>query len=362
MSTQSGEVWVFAEQEEGKLAEIGFELLGKARELADKLGVKVGAVLMGSFGAGGEGAAATQLFAGGADVVHLVDDPALKVFRNKAYRHALVELVKECSPQIVIFGATHMGRDLGPSVASALRCGLTADCTDLQIGDFTDKKTGEVFHNVLHQIRPAFGGNIIATIVNARHWPQMATVREGVMKPLEKKIGGEMRWTNDENSAVHLHLDSPPSVIRHSAHLENVEIPTEVVEIVRKVSSVNLKGSRVIVAGGAGVGSKENFALLYDLAAALGGAVGGSRAAVDLGYCEHERQIGQTGVTVRPALMISCGISGAVQHLAGMQDSQKIIAINTDKDAPIFKVAHYGIVGDLNVVIPKLIRAIRNKG
>ena len=151
-------------------------------------------------------------------------------------------------------------------------------------------------------------------------------------------------------------------VTRHSAHLDGVEIPTEVVEIVRKVSSVNLKGSRVIVAGGAGVGSKENFALLHDLAAALGGAVGGSRAAVDLGYCEHERQIGQTGVTVRPALMISCGISGAVQHLAGMQDSQKIIAINTDKDAPIFKVAHYGIVGDLNVVIPKLIRAIRNKG
>ena len=341
MSTRSGEVWVFAEQEEGKLAEIAFELLGKARELADKLGVKVGAVLMGS----GVESLAKPLFEGGADIVHLVDDPALKVFRNKAYRHALVELVKECSPQIVIFGATHMGRDLGPAVASALRCGLTADCTDLQIGDFTDKKTGEEFHNVLHQIRPAFGGNIIATIVNARHWPQMATVREGVMKPLEKKIGA-----------------STPRIIKHDSHLAGVEIPTEVVEIVRKVSSVNLKGSRVIVAGGAGVGSKENFKLLHDLAAALGGAVGGSRAAVDLGYCEHERQIGQTGVTVRPALMISCGISGAVQHLAGMQDSQKIIAINTDKDAPIFKVAHYGIVGDLNVVIPKLIKAIKNKG
>ena len=338
-----GEVWVFAEQEEGKLAEIAFELLGKARELGDKLGVKVGAVLMGS----GVETLAQPLFAGGADVVHLVDDPALKVFRNKAYRHAMVELVKECSPQIVIFGATHMGRDLGPAVASALRCGLTADCTDLQIGDYTDKKTGEEFKNVLHQIRPAFGGNIIATIVNARHWPQMATVREGVMKPLN----GE---------AVSRPLQG--EVIRHSSHLDGVEIPTEVLEIVRKASSVNLKGSRVIVAGGAGVGSKENFALLHDLAAALGGAVGGSRAAVDLGYCEHERQIGQTGVTVRPALMISCGISGAVQHLAGMQDSQKIIAINTDKDAPIFKVAHYGIVGDLNAVIPKLIKAIRNKG
>ena len=351
MNTRSGEVWVFAEQEEGKLAEIAFELLGKARELADKLGVKVGAVLMGSWG--GDVSSPVEkvtsaLFAGGADIVHLIDDPALKVFRNKAYRHAMVELVKECSPQIVIFGATHMGRDLGPAVASALRCGLTADCTDLQIGDYTDKKTGEEFKNVLHQIRPAFGGNIIATIVNARHWPQMATVREGVMRPLERND----RMTELPNDRI----------VRHDSHLDGVEIPTEVLEVVRKVSSVNLKGSRVIVAGGAGVGSKENFALLHDLAAALGGAVGGSRAAVDLGYCEHERQIGQTGVTVRPALMISCGISGAVQHLAGMQDSQKIIAINTDKDAPIFKVAHYGIVGDLNVVIPKLIKAIRNKG
>ena len=340
-----GEVWVFAEQEEGKLAEIAFDLLGKARELADRLGVRVGAVLMGA----GVEALAEPLFAGGADVVHLIDDPELKVFRNKAYRHAMVELVKECSPQIVIFGATHMGRDLAPAVASALRCGLTADCTDLRIGDYTDRKTGEEFKNVLHQIRPAFGGNIIATIVNARHWPQMATVREGVMKPLAK-----VEKLNVEK------LKS--SIVRHSAHLEGVEIPTEVIDIVRKVSSVNLKGARVIVAGGAGVGSAANFKLLHDLAAALGGAVGGSRAAVDLGYCEHERQIGQTGVTVRPALMISCGISGAVQHLAGMQDSQKIIAINTDKDAPIFKVAHYGIVGDLNVVIPKLIKAVKNKG
>ena len=340
-----GEVWVFAEQEEGRLAEIPFELLGKARELASKLGVKVGAVLMGE----GVAPCAAALVAGGADVVHLIDDPALKVFRSKAYRHALVELIKEAQPQIVIFGATHMGRDLAPAVASALRCGLTADCTDLQIGDYTDKKTGETFANVLHQIRPAFGGNIIATIVNARHWPQMATVREGVMKPLDA-AAREARGAN------------AGAVVRHAAHLDGVEIPVEVVEIVRKASSVNLKGARIIVAGGAGVGSKDNFALLHDLAAALGGAVGGSRAAVDLGYCEHERQIGQTGVTVRPALMISCGISGAVQHLAGMQDAAKIIAINTDRDAPIFKVAHYGIVGDLNVVIPKLIKAIRNKG
>ena len=340
MKNTKGEVWVFAEQEEGKLSDVPFELLGKARELAGKLGVKVGAVLMGD----GVEPLAAKLVAGGADVVHLVEDSELRVFRNKAYRHSLVELVKECQPQIVIFGATHMGRDLAPSVASALQCGLTADCTDLQIGDYEDKKTGEKFSNILMQIRPAFGGNIIATIVNPRNWPQMATVREGVMKPL----AADASRTGE--------------VVRHDARLAGVEIPTEVIEIVRKVSSVNLKGARIIVCGGAGVGSKDNFALLHELAAALGGAVGGSRAAVDLGYCEHERQIGQTGVTVRPALMISCGVSGAVQHLAGMQDSAKIIAINTDKDAPIFKVAHYGIVGDLNVVIPKLIKAIKQKG
>lgn len=352
MNTRSGEVWVFAQQEEGQLADIVFELLGKARALGERLGVRVGAALLGSFGDEKARALAKELVEGGADTVHLVDDPALKVFRNKAYRVAMVELVKAENPQIVIFGATHMGRDLAPSIASALQCGLTADCTDLQIGDYEDKKTKEVFTNVLHQIRPAFGGNIIATIVNARHWPQMATVREGVMKPLDRAA-----------RAAELGAFDPETKIRrHESHLTGVEIPVEVVDIVRKTSSVNLKGARIIVAGGAGVGSKENFAQLHELAAVLGGAVGGSRAAVDLGYCEHERQIGQTGVTVRPALFISCGISGAVQHLAGMQDAAKIIAINTDPDAPIFKVAHYGLVGDLNVVIPKLIKAIRAKG
>jgi electron transfer flavoprotein alpha subunit len=338
MERNKGEVWVFAEQEDGKLSEVPYELLGKGRELADRLSVPLAAVLMGE----NIKALAAELFARGADKVHLVDDARLSVYRNKAYSHSLVELVKECSPQIVIFGATHMGRDLAPSVASALGCGLTADCTDLQIGEYTDNRTKEVFSDVLQQIRPAFGGNIIATIVNARNWPQMATVREGVMKPLERREG------------------ATGEIVVHDSKLDAVDIPVEVLEIVRRSSSINLKASRVIVAGGAGVGSKENFALLHELAAALGGAVGGSRAAVDLGYCEHERQIGQTGVTVRPALFISCGISGAVQHLAGMQDSAKIIAINTDRDAPIFKVAHYGIVGDLNVVIPKLIKAIKS--
>ena len=335
-----GEVWVFAEQEEGQLSDVPRELLGKGRELADRLGVPLAAVLIGQ----GVEPLCAKLFEAGADKVHLIEDAELKVFRGKAYRHAMVELIKACAPQIVIFGATHMGRDLAPAVASALRCGLTADCTDLQIGDYTDAKTKESFTNVLQQIRPAFGGNIIATIVNPRNWPQMATVREGVMKPLDPQPGrtGE--------------------IVRHDSRLAGVDIPVEVVEIIRKHSSINLKAARIIVAGGAGVGSKENFQLLHDLADALGGAVGGSRAAVDLGYCEHERQIGQTGVTVRPALFISCGISGAVQHLAGMQDSAKIIAINTDKDAPIFKIAHYGIVGDLNVVIPKMIKAVKARG
>ena len=332
-----GEVWVFAEQEEGVLSDVPRELLGKGRELADRLGVPLAAVLMGHC----VEALAAPLFEAGADKVRLIEAPELKVFRGMPYRHALVKAIREAAPQIVVFGATHMGRDLAPAVASELKCGLTADCTDLQIGDFTDKKTGEEFKNILMQIRPAFGGNIIATIVNPRNWPQMATVREGVMKPLATQPGrtGEL--------------------VRHEAGLDGADIPVEVLEIVRRHSSVNLKGARIIVAGGAGVGSRENFKLLHDLADALGGAVGGSRAAVDLGYLEHERQIGQTGVTVRPALMISCGISGAVQHLAGMQDSAKIIAINTDKDAPIFKVAHYGIVGDLNVVVPKLIKAIK---
>lgn len=339
-------VFVYIEMEGGKIADVSLELLTKGRELAARLGVKTEAVVLGCNLAGIE----KELAKYGADTVWVADDGIFDPFRTLPHTAVMCGLIEQEKPQIALFGATPVGRDFAPRVSSALHSGLTADCTQLEIGDHKDAKTGKEYKDLLYQIRPAFGGNIIATIVNARHWPQMATVREGVMKPLAP------------SSRLASSVSSPSAVIRHSAHLDGVEIPTEVLEIVRKVSSVNLKGSRVIVAGGAGVGSKENFALLHDLAAALGGAVGGSRAAVDLGYCEHERQIGQTGVTVRPALMISCGISGAVQHLAGMQDSQKIIAINTDKDAPIFKVAHYGIVGDLNVVIPKLIKAIRQKG
>ena len=339
MKNTQGEVWVFAEQEEGKLSEVPFELLGKARELADRLGVKVGAVLMGS----GVEALAKPLFEGGADVVHLVDDPALKVYRNKAYRHAMVELVKEVNPQIAIFGATHMGRDLAPSVASALRCGLTADCTDLQIGDYTDKKTGEEFKNVLMQIRPAFGGNIIATIVNSWDDPQMVTVREGVMK-----LGTPDPSRKGEIERVKVALSTAETVVK-------------VIERVRAEKSVDLRGAQIIVAGGYGVGSAANFKLIRDLAEALGGEVGASRAAVDAGWIDHDHQVGQTGVTVRPRLYIACGISGAIQHRAGMSESKKIIAINTDPDAPIMACAHYAIIGDLNTVIPEMIKAFKAK-
>ncbi len=334
-----GEIWIFAEQECGTLSEVPLELLGKGRELADKLGVPLAAVLLGDKVEG----LAAKLFEYGADKVHLIEDPLLAQYQTRSYSHAIIKAVREYSPQICVFGATHMGRDLAPTVASTLRCGLTADCTDLQIGSFTDPVSKETFDNLLLQVRPAFGGNIIATIVNPRNWPQMATVREGVMKMAEPQAGrtGE--------------------IVRHDAGLDDVVLPTEILEVVRRAKTVNLKGARIIVAGGAGVGSKDNFKMLYELADLLGGAVGGSRAAVDLGYLENDRQIGQTGTTVRPALYIAVGISGAVQHRAGMQESAKILAINTDKDAPIFSIAHYGIVGDLNVVIPRMIKAIRTK-
>jgi electron transfer flavoprotein alpha subunit len=222
-----------------------------------------------------------------------------------------------------------------------MKCGLTADCTDLQIGDHTETGGKEVHKNLLFQIRPAFGGNIIATIVNPARWPQMATVREGVMRMSVAQAGRKGQ------------------IVKADAGLNGMAMPLELVENTRRAKKVNLKGARIIVAGGAGVGSKENFRHLWDLANVLGGAVGGSRAAVDLGYVDHDHQVGQTGTTVRPALYIACGISGAVQHRAGMQESAKILAINVDKDAPIFGIAHYGIVGDMCDVIPRLIKAIR---
>ncbi|NUQ62140.1 MAG: electron transfer flavoprotein subunit alpha/FixB family protein [Pirellulales bacterium] len=336
---RQGEVWVFAEQEDGSLHDVVLELCGKARELADTLGVKAAAVLPGNQ----VRPLAKRLIAQGVDNVYLVDNPKLSHFQTLPYARVMTTLIQRHKPQIVLYGATAMGRDLAPRVASEMRAGMTADCTDLEISDVTDPKTKTLHKNLLLQIRPAFGGNIIATIVNYDWWPQMATVREGVM-PL--KPADESRRGN---------------VVEEKVELDETLLALKLIQRHIEPRKVNLKGARVIVAGGGGVGSKDNFRLIYDLAAAIGGAVGASRAAVDGGYIGKEHQIGQTGTTVRPALYIAAGISGAVQHRAGMEESAKIIAINTDRDAPIFSVAHYGIVGDLKKVIPMMIKAVKER-
>ena len=332
-----GEVWIFAEQEDGVLHDVALELCGKARELADKLQVKVGAILPGWQ----VESLAKTLFEHGVDKVYLVEDPNLKRFTTSPYAHVVQTLIDENAPQIVLYGATPIGRDLAPRIASATRSGMTADCTDLQIDSVVDPKTKAEFENILLQIRPAFGGNIIATIINPEQWPQMATVREGVFPKREPQSGrvGE--------------------IVRPQIALDPSLLVVEALERFVETKKVDLKGARIVVAGGAGVGSKENFQLIFDLANALGGAVGASRAAVDSGFIDRDYQVGQTGTTVRPALYVACGISGAVQHRAGMQESAKIIAINTDPDAPIFSIAHYGIVGDLNQIVPMMIEAAK---
>jgi len=336
---RQGEVWVFAEQEDGSLHDVVLELCGKARELADRLGVGAGAVLPG---AGVEGLT-RRLIAQGADKVYAVDDPKLAHYQTAPYARVLCALIEKHRPQIVMYGATPLGRDLAPRVASEMRAGMTADCTDLEISDVTDPRTKTVHERLLLQIRPAFGGNIIATIVNYAWWPQMATVREGVM-PLEPP--------NDRRRG---------QVVRERVPIDDALLAVRLIERHIEPRKVNLKGARVIVAGGGGVGGKEEFRLIHELAGAIGGAVGASRAAVDGGYVGKEHQIGQTGTTVRPALYIAAGISGAVQHRAGMEESAKIIAINTDPGAPIFSVAHYGIVGDLKKVIPMMIKALKER-
>ena len=334
-----GEVWVYAEIQDGTLQNVSLELTGKARKLADKLGVSVGIVLPGYNVA----PIAEKLIAHGADQVYLVEDKSLANYRTDPYAHVLVELIKKYRPQIVLFGATPLGRDLAPRIASAAQSGLTADCTDLEIADVTEK-SGTIHPNLLLQVRPAFGGNIVATIVNYDQWPQMATVREGVMP-----------------------LGEPDSNRKGNVIIETIPLSAQslfAVEVLKreiKKRKLNLGGAKVIVAGGAGVGTKENFGALFDLAEALGGEVGASRAAVDSGLIGPEYQIGQTGTTVRPALYIACGISGAIQHRSGMHDSAKIIAINSDREAPIFSIAHYGIVGDVNQVVPMLLQAFRDR-
>ena len=339
MSEQIGNVWVFIEQEAGKIANVSLELVCKGRELADRLGVKLEALLLGDNVAG----LSDTLFAYGCDKVIVAEDPRLEPFTVLPYARVIMQQILEKKPNILMFGATLKGRELAPRVSSEKKAGLTADCTDLQIDDFTDVRTKVSYKDKLMQIRPAFGGNIIATIVNSWDDPQMVTVREGVMK-----LG-----TPDPNRKG--------EVERVSVELTEAETVVKVVERIRADKEIDLQGAQIIVAGGYGVGSKANFKLIEDLAEALGGEVGASRAAVDAGWIDHDHQIGQTGVTVRPRLYIACGISGAIQHRAGMDDSKKIIAINTDPDAPIFSCAHYAIVGDLNTVIPMMIKAFKAK-
>jgi len=335
---RKGEVWVFAEQHNSQLEDTPIELLGKARRLADTLGVRLAATLLGD----NVRDLAAKLTHYGADKVYLVEHPLLRAYQANSFAKVMCELIGKYKPQIVLYGATITGRDLAPRIASATKAGLTADCTDLQIGDHKAVKDGTLHKNLLFQIRPAFGGNIIATIINPQRWPQMATVREGVMLPPEPDIKrrGE--------------------IITENIKLTQQDLPLEILAEHKRPKKVNLKAARIIVAGGAGVGSRENFKLIWELANCLGAAPAGSRAAVDLGFIDGDHQVGQTGTTVRPALYVAVGISGAIQHQAGMSQSKKIIAINNDPDAPIFSVAHYKIIGDLNEVVPKMIKAIKS--
>jgi electron transfer flavoprotein alpha subunit len=280
---------------------------------------------------------AATLFAHGCSEVNLAEHAGLAHYGTLPYADALTRMILDRGPAVVLFGATTTGRDLAPRVASALKVGLTADCTDLQIGPHRDLVAGKDYPKLLYQIRPAFGGNVIATIVNPETRPQMATVREGVMRIGTPELGREGR------------------LVRFDGTIDESLLCVELLEEHRAERTVNLKKANVIVSGGAGVGSKENFALIRRLAEVLGGEVGASRAAVDAGYIDKAHQVGQTGTTVRPKLYVACGISGAVQHRAGMQESGKIVAVNSDPHAPILQVAHYGIVGDLNQVIPQLV-------
>ncbi len=329
-------LFVYLEIENGMVADVSMELLTKGRSLANKLNCKLEAVAI----AHKLENVSKQVFPYGVDVLHLFDNEKLYPYTSLPHTSILVKLFEEEKPQIALMGATSIGRDLGPRVSSALGSGLTADCTSLEIGDHEEKKDNKTYKDLLYQIRPAFGGNIVATIINPDCRPQMATVREGVMKKeiLDDSYKGE--------------------IIKHDVtkYVSDVDFVVKVIERHIEQSKVNIKSSPIIVAGGYGMGSKENFQLLYDLANTIGGEVGASRAAVDAGYAEHERQIGQTGVTVRPKLYIACGISGQIQHIAGMQESSMIIAINNDPYAPINTVADYVITGEVETVIPKMIK------
>lgn len=327
---------VYLEYEDGKVADVSLELLTKGRQLADKLGIKLEAVVAGDNLKEIE----KQVMPYGVDTLYEVEDSRLFPYTSLPHSSILINLFKEIQPRIAFMGATSIGRDLGPRVSSALHSGLTADCTSLEIGDYTDAKTGKEYKDLLYQIRPAFGGNIVATIVNPDCRPQMATVREGVMKK-------EVKDPEYKGEVVKLDVNN---------YTDPTDFVVEIIDRHVEKSKVNLKGSPIIVAGGYGVGSKENFELLQQLADVLGAEVGASRAAVDAGWVDHDRQIGQTGVTVRPKLYIACGISGQIQHIAGMQESSLIISINSDPDAPINSIADIVITGKMEDVVPKLIK------
>ncbi len=327
--SQFKNVWIFAEQRGGELKRVAYQLLGGGRALADDLGQGLAAMLLGQ----DVKELASELIANGADKVYAADDPKLKNYQTDAYAAVICDMIKEHKPNIVIYGATHIGRDLAPRIAQRMDLGLTADCTELTI---------DPVEKILLQTRPAFGGNIMATIITPRTRPQMATVRPGIMKELEK---------DDSRKG---------EVIDFPVKLAEGEMKTKILEIVKEAKKrVNLEEAKIIVSGGRGVGSKEGFSIIRELAQVLEGEVGGSRVAVEKGWIEQDHQVGQTGKTVRPSLYIACGISGSIQHRAGMQNSDIIVAINKDPDATIFKLAHYGIVGDLHQVVPLLIEEFK---
>ena len=330
-------VFVYIETEGTQVAEVSQELLTKGRKLADQLGVELHAVVAGT---GIKGKVEDQILPYSVDKLFAFDGEGLFPYTSAPHTDILVNLFKEEQPQICLMGATVIGRDLGPRVSSSLTSGLTADCTQLEIGDFDDIKTKKHYDNLLYQIRPAFGGNIVATIVNPDHRPQMATVRSGVMQKAvyEGKAKNEVVYPE-----VSKYVSPEAYVVKVLDH--HVE-----------AAKHNLKGSPIVVAGGYGMGSKEGFDMLFELAKVLHGEVGASRAAVDAGFCDTDRQIGQTGVTVHPKVYIACGISGQIQHIAGMQDSKIIISVNSDPDAPINRIADYVIVGTVEEVVPKLIK------
>ncbi|MDE6212116.1 MAG: electron transfer flavoprotein subunit alpha/FixB family protein [Lachnospiraceae bacterium] len=333
-------VYVFAQQVDNEISSIAFELLGKAKDLAKDLSTDVTAVLIGS----GVKGLADQLAEYGADKVIVVDDPELKDYRTEPYAHALASVINNYKPEIMLVGATAIGRDLGPRVSARVATGLTADCTVLEIGDFPLQAVPgqEQLHNQLLMTRPAFGGNTIATIACPYNRPQMATVRAGVMQKIEP-IKGAKANVEEFN----------PGFTPDNKYVEILDIVKSVAE------TVDIMDAKILVSGGRGVGSPENFKILEDLAEVLGGTVSCSRAVVDSGWKPKDLQVGQTGKTVRPNVYFAIGISGAIQHVAGMEESDIIIAINKDADAPIFDVADYGVVGDLNKIVPKLTEALK---